>query len=86
MTAQMKNWDNACVTAPVTRCSLEKEGRKEGGGKEMGEEEEEKGARQRRPTCLCLPARLAMNGPSHGSRLTVDTGSAGYEYILKACT
>lgn len=34
----------------------------------------------------CLPARLAMNGPSHGSRLTVDTGSAGYEYILKACT
>lgn len=84
MTAQMKNWDNACVTAPVIRCSLEKEGRKARDGKEMGEEE--KGARQRRPTCLCLPARLAMNGPSHGSRLTVNTGSAGYEYKLKACT
>lgn len=29
MTAQMKNWDNACITARVIRCSLEKEGRKE---------------------------------------------------------
>lgn len=45
------------------------------------EMEEEKRKKKEVSTCLSLRAKLTMNGPSHGSRVTL----ALLEYKVKAC-